>query len=411
MNIHADKTQINKSKSVSNAVMQNESFKSTVQKVDIRPEAISQRKVQEMISSSSQVKQLRAYQTMFDNHTSKIAQRKQSLEEESLQGKFEPVQKKENKTGHVYQLKKTKVDVTGITHTVRPLGEEELSIKDEYLISAKKHFTYNEVQELSEPDKVWIETADVILSRRGPNQEVFQVEDLSGSKYYAWYRILDGIDRPGDKTNEFLREDTFNLLPKQIPGREDGLTAKADVNSLRLGAETLIAKHYPIPMSKTSVGKVFIDTPADYQEFAVRYFEATSGEKYDKVTHEEVIKKIAKTNALTELGEIHINASKADFGTFIHELIHFYGKQDEFIASVCAGVSDGFNEGVTEYFARKVTAAEKIDRSGKYSKEEGYINVVVKVIGEQALYEAYFLGKNGRLIDLLKENKLWPVNG
>lgn len=346
--------------------------------VDNRQEGMTQRKLQALANNSRQVQQVRAYRPIHDNNT--------------------------------YQLKKTKVDVTGITHTVHPLAEEEQSIEGELLISDKKHFLYNEVRELSEPEKVWIETEDVILSRRGPNQEIFYGEDLSGPKYYCWYGVLSGTERPGGKTGEYLREDTFNLLPRQIPGRVDGLTAKADVNSLRLGAEALIARHYPIPMSKSSIGKVFIDTPDAYWSFAVRYFEATTGEKYDKGKHEEAIKGIAKTNALTELGEIHINASKADFGTFIHELIHFYGEQEGFVESVCAGTSDGFNEGVTEYFARKVTAAEGIDRSGKYSKEVSFVNEVVKVVGEKALYEAYFLGKNDQLIDLLKRNGFWPVN-
>ena len=113
MNTHADKSQENKSQAVANSLpkLQSES-ESTFQFVDNRPEAIAQRKLQEainnsprvqqlkayqeMANNSPQVKQLRASQVMADNFTSQTVQRKENIEEETLQGKFEPIQKKEN---------------------------------------------------------------------------------------------------------------------------------------------------------------------------------------------------------------------------------------------------------------------------------------------------------------------------
>jgi hypothetical protein len=74
MNTHVDKTQENKSQSESNAEsqMQN-SAESTFQFVDNRPEAIAQRKLQEMANNSPQVSQLRAFQEMANN-SSKVKQ-------------------------------------------------------------------------------------------------------------------------------------------------------------------------------------------------------------------------------------------------------------------------------------------------------------------------------------------------
>ena len=122
MNTHVDKTSENKSQAVANSLPKLQSnSESTFQFMDNRPETIAQRKLQEainnnphvqqlkayqeMANSSQQVKQLSAYQAMADNFSSQTAQRKENLEEETLQGKFEPIQKKENNTGLPDNLK------------------------------------------------------------------------------------------------------------------------------------------------------------------------------------------------------------------------------------------------------------------------------------------------------------------
>ena len=68
MNTHADKTQENKSRSVANAVSQKQiSGDPTFQFVDNRPEAIAQRKLQEMANNSPRALKLKAFQEMADN--------------------------------------------------------------------------------------------------------------------------------------------------------------------------------------------------------------------------------------------------------------------------------------------------------------------------------------------------------
>jgi len=90
MNTHADKTQENKSQSEANAVSQKESSaKSIFQFVDKRPEAVAQRKLQEMANNSAQAKQAAQLQTMANNYA-------------ALQ---QPIQKKENNTGLPDNLK------------------------------------------------------------------------------------------------------------------------------------------------------------------------------------------------------------------------------------------------------------------------------------------------------------------
>jgi len=91
MHSHADKTQENKNQSVSAVDSQRQSGgESTFQFVDNRPEAVAQRKVQEMANNSPQVSQLKAFQEMADTHSAR---------------QHQPVQKKENKTGLPDNLK------------------------------------------------------------------------------------------------------------------------------------------------------------------------------------------------------------------------------------------------------------------------------------------------------------------
>lgn len=68
MNTHADKTQENKSQSVSTAdPWMEKSGEDTCQFADNRPEAVAQRKMQEMANNSPQVSQLIAFQDMANN--------------------------------------------------------------------------------------------------------------------------------------------------------------------------------------------------------------------------------------------------------------------------------------------------------------------------------------------------------
>ncbi|WP_197714561.1 eCIS core domain-containing protein [Nitrosomonas supralitoralis] len=91
MNTHADKAQENKGQSVANELSQKQSgSESSFKFVDNRPEAIAQRKLQEMANSSRQAKQAAQLQAIAASYS---AQRQQ------------PIQKKENNTGLPDNLK------------------------------------------------------------------------------------------------------------------------------------------------------------------------------------------------------------------------------------------------------------------------------------------------------------------
>ena len=82
MNTHADKTQENKSQSVANAANQQQSDgESTFQFVDNRPEAVAQRKLQEMANNSPKAKQTAQLQAMANNYSARQQQPVQKKEE------------------------------------------------------------------------------------------------------------------------------------------------------------------------------------------------------------------------------------------------------------------------------------------------------------------------------------------
>jgi hypothetical protein len=107
MNTHADKTQENKSQAVSAETSQLQSGgESTFQFVDNRPEAITQRKLQEMANNSPRAMQLKAFQDIANNSP----QAKQTTQLQSMMGNSsaqqqQPIQKKENNTGLPDNLK------------------------------------------------------------------------------------------------------------------------------------------------------------------------------------------------------------------------------------------------------------------------------------------------------------------
>jgi hypothetical protein len=116
MKEHADKTSENKSKTVANNLSKKgNNAESTFQFENNRPESIAQRKLQEAINNSPQVTQLKSYQAMADKNSAQAIQRKDILEEESLQEKPEAIQKKENKTGLPNNLKSGIENLSGFS--------------------------------------------------------------------------------------------------------------------------------------------------------------------------------------------------------------------------------------------------------------------------------------------------------
>jgi hypothetical protein len=117
MNTHADQTQENKSQAVSAVDSQMQSGgESTFQFVDNRPEAIAQRKLQEMVNNSPQVSQLRNFQDMANNSPqAKQAAQLQAMADKYSAKQMQPIQKKENNTGLPGNLKTGIENLSGMS--------------------------------------------------------------------------------------------------------------------------------------------------------------------------------------------------------------------------------------------------------------------------------------------------------
>jgi hypothetical protein len=117
MNTYADKTQENKSRSVSAATPQlKNSSKSTFQFADNRPETVAQRKLQEMANNSPRAMQLKAIQDMADNspQVNQAAQLQVMSNNHSAQQQ-QSIQKKENNTGLPDNLKTGMENLSGMS--------------------------------------------------------------------------------------------------------------------------------------------------------------------------------------------------------------------------------------------------------------------------------------------------------
>lgn len=102
-----EKPKENKSKEVANTVTQKKSAgKQGFGSVDNRPEAIAQRKLQEIANNSPQAMQLRVFQTMVNNSPqAKQAAQLQAMPDNYSAQQHYPIQKKENNTGLPDNLK------------------------------------------------------------------------------------------------------------------------------------------------------------------------------------------------------------------------------------------------------------------------------------------------------------------
>lgn len=117
MNTHADKSQENKSQSVSNGESQMQTGgEATFEFEDNRPEAIAQSKIQEMANNSPQVSHLMAFQDMANNspRTEQAAQL-QAMADKNSAKEQEPMQKKGNNTGLPDNLKTGMENLSGIS--------------------------------------------------------------------------------------------------------------------------------------------------------------------------------------------------------------------------------------------------------------------------------------------------------
>ena len=94
-------------------------------------------------------------------------------------------------------------------------------------------------------------------------------------------------------------------------------------------------------------------------------------------------------------GKIHIRKEKADLGTQLHEGLHLFS-DDRWKKTMNYQV----NEGVTEYFTRKLAPEVKVERDdNSFLREYTSATHLVAAAGEQVVAAAYFDGDIASLQD------------
>lgn len=96
--------------------------------------------------------------------------------------------------------------------------------------------------------------------------------------------------------------------------------------------------------------------------------------------------KVAKEHAVTTNGHIYVKKAHYELETLVHEGIHLYGR-DYFSHNACNRDSQGINEGMTEYFARKALGVKKRQ---PYKDECKTATSIVRLVGFNVAKDAYF---------------------
>lgn len=177
---------------------------------------------------------------------------------------------------------------------------------------------------------------------------------------------------------------------------------KEEKDALSKGLELI--NDYPCEISK----QFKIDTSANAKVFCLNKSKYLSAVLHETIRQalikpsfltEDIFELIEQRIALLESEHaiqssdcIYLLEDNIDKSTIVHELIHFYGKQDRFINEFCFGVATKINEGFTEYFARKVFKPNKNRKRTIYPQWINVVDYLVKMLGEDILRNAYFNG-------------------
>ncbi|MDX2508987.1 MAG: hypothetical protein QNK28_05475 [Desulfobacterales bacterium] len=256
MNTHADKTQENKSQSVAEGLFKKQSSgESTFQFVDNRPEAVAQRKLQEMANNSPQAMQLRAFQEMANDNP-------KAMPSAQLQS--------DNKfVGKTIQL------VNCLTMHSPP--------KDERLAGGGIGSSVNTGAEVA----AVIESGNLVDlndSRKALSSSISVRQDSPADAGHAarivqeqtWLAQLDAAIKPLEQARLARRQKMLRGRPSSVPAESEGaLPAAAGWGGPRNGAAAAaMAPPFAAPTaiaSPSAAGPLTVPTPLSDQELDVLY--------------------------------------------------------------------------------------------------------------------------------------------
>jgi hypothetical protein len=195
MHTHADKTPVTKNQSVANEkALQPSREKAPFHFVDNRPEAVTQRKLQAVADNSPQVNHITSLHSIANQHT--------------IQQQM-PIQR----------IVKNAAVAWSITHIVEQTGDSLFGDKT----ALANELNPRDGGQLKKGDKLIIDDAPVIISRRGSNQEnkPKRAEDEKGNKVYEWVQVLKIIPQDGPEIEfskgkrMYIRKETITIEKRE----------------------------------------------------------------------------------------------------------------------------------------------------------------------------------------------------
>lgn len=147
-------------------------------------------------------------------------------------------------------------------------------------------------------------------------------------------------------------------------------------------------------LKKVSLEKAMkIDGEAEFERAWIDYAKRSYNPQTDRNYSEQEAKEYLATQGVRafqdeDRGEVHIRRERADLGTQLHEGLHLFS-DDRWRRRMNYNV----NEGVTEYFTRKLGPEVMVERDdGSFLRQFTSATHLVAAAGEQLVAGAYFEG-------------------
>ena len=150
-----------------------------------------------------------------------------------------------------------------------------------------------------------------------------------------------------------------------------------------------------VKAGKKAEGHVHIWTKAEFLTKCEAYLKGKRNPDTHATFTDDEAKEFAKNvNAFQDANEIHVNEERGEAATTVHESMHLFA-----FATVANKVGFNANEGMTEFFTKKLCAAQTpaIPRGDFYPDQHKSVKKLVDYVGEDTVAEAYYHGKLAEL--------------
>jgi len=193
-----------------------------------------------------------------------------------------------------------------------------------------------------------------------------------------------------------LARDANPALEKRPPARppKPKLRTGREVDAI-FDASPFLKDLVGAKLGKATVAKAMkIDGEAEFERAWIAYAMRSHNPQTDANYTEEEARQYLKSQGVRafqdeDRGEIHIRRERADLGTQLHEGIHLFA-DDRWRRRM----NYNANEGVTEYFTRKIGPEVQVERDdSSFLRQFTSAGHLVAAAGEPAVAAAYFGGE------------------